>query len=69
MFMDYIDIKNKPVKDLQELLSEKREELREFYFKASERQLKNIRDIREAKKTIARILTILKIKHKETKQA
>jgi ribosomal protein L29 len=57
--MDFNEIKNKSEKDLQELLAEKREEWRELKFKSSEGQLKNVRAMRVAKKTIAKILTLL----------
>ena len=62
--MDFSDLKNKNVKDLQTLLAGKREELRELRFKVSEKQLKNVVEIGEVKKTIARILTLLNSKSK-----
>lgn len=46
--------------ELQKLLQETREKLREMRFKSARRELKNVRDVREAKRTIARILTLLK---------
>jgi ribosomal protein L29 len=58
--MDFKDIQNKSEKDLHDLLIEKRNDVRDFRFRASEGQLKNVRGIREAKKTIAHILTELK---------
>ena len=45
--------------ELQNLLAEKRDELRTLRFKASERQLKEVRRIRSVKQTIAQILTVL----------
>lgn len=47
-------------KELQKLIEEMSEKLRELRFKAARRELKNIREVREAKKTIARILTLRK---------
>lgn len=57
--MDFADLKNKNSKELQELLAEKRELVRELRFKVSEKQLKDVRELREAKKLIARILTLI----------
>ncbi|MFA6427582.1 MAG: 50S ribosomal protein L29 [Candidatus Magasanikbacteria bacterium] len=57
--MDYSELKNKTVKELHELLQEKRNELCALTFKVGEQQLKNVRQIRLAKKDIARISTEL----------
>ncbi len=57
--MEIADFKQKSVKDLQVLLLEKREVLRELRFKVSEKQLKDVRTIREVKKEIAQILTLI----------
>ncbi len=57
--MDYKDLKNLGLKQLHEMLAEKRDELRELRFKDSEKQLKDVRAIREAKKAIAQILTAI----------
>jgi len=57
--MEYKELKNKESKDLQQLLAEYRERLRELRFKDTNKQLKNVREIRSVRKTIARILTIL----------
>ena len=46
--------------ELEKLLSQSREKLREMRFKAARRELKNVREVRVAKATIARILTLLK---------
>ena len=63
--MDYKELKNKSEKDLKELLEEKRDELRELRFKASERQLNKVTDIKIVKKTITRIMTALNNKKYE----
>lgn len=57
--MKVADIKNKSEKELQEMLAEKRRELRDLRFRAAENQLKDVRSIRNTRKDIARILTIL----------
>jgi ribosomal protein L29 len=62
--MELADLKNKNEKDLNELLSEQRDLLRELRFKASENQLKNVRLIRKARLLIAQILTLLTQKSK-----
>ena len=59
--MDSQELKTKEVGELQNLLAVDREKLRELRFKDSNKQLKNIREIRVVKKTIARILTYLKL--------
>ena len=46
--------------ELQNLLLEKRDNLRKFYFKISKGRVKNIKEAGEIKKDIARILTILR---------
>jgi large subunit ribosomal protein L29 len=58
------DLQNKTIAGLENDLKENRDKLRDLKFKVAQRQLKNIREIRNVKKTIARILTI--IKHKES---
>lgn len=57
--MDYKDVAIKGEQELKTLLAEERAKLRGLRFQVSERQLKNVRTIREAKRTIARILTKL----------
>jgi len=63
--MDIQDLKNKSIKELHELLAEKRNELRELRFKVSEKQLKNVSEIKKVRKTIAQILTIIKAGNKK----
>ncbi len=46
--------------ELESLLRKKREDLRQFRFDLAAGKVKNIKDIRETKKDIARILTILR---------
>ncbi|PIR73991.1 MAG: 50S ribosomal protein L29 [Candidatus Magasanikbacteria bacterium CG10_big_fil_rev_8_21_14_0_10_47_10] len=57
--MDIAELKKTNRGELQNLLAEKRDELRTLRFKASERQLKEVRRIRSVKQTIAQILTVL----------
>lgn len=57
--MEIADFRQKNIRDLQILLMEKREALRELRFKVSEKQLKDVRTIREMKTEIAQILTLI----------
>ncbi|MDI6882986.1 MAG: 50S ribosomal protein L29 [Patescibacteria group bacterium] len=45
--------------ELQRVLSEKKEKLRQLRFDLAAGKVKNIREIREVKKDIARMLTVL----------
>jgi len=57
--MEFKELKNKDNKELQSLLVVNREKLRELRFKDSNKQLKNIREIRVVRNLIAQILTLL----------
>lgn len=57
--MDFKEITTKSEEDLRKLLEDGREKERELRFKDSNKQLKNVREIRQQKKFIARVLTIL----------
>lgn len=63
--MDIKELKRKKESDLHRLLAETRDKLRELRFKDANKQLKNIRDIRAGKRTVARILTLLNLKKNE----
>ncbi|MCG2690364.1 50S ribosomal protein L29 [Candidatus Parcubacteria bacterium] len=55
------DLQRQTKDDLGFLLLEKRDKLRQFGFDLVSGKVKNISEIRETKKDIARILTLLKI--------
>ena len=57
--MELKELKLKTEKELQQILNEFRDKFRDLRFKDANKQLKNIREIREIKKTIARALTLL----------
>lgn len=58
------EIKEKSEKELQKLLGEKREKIRQLRFNLSGGKLKNVAEIKMIKKDIARISTFLKDKLK-----
>jgi ribosomal protein L29 len=57
--MEMNELKKKSPKELQALLASEREKLLQLNFKDASKQLKNVREIRIARQTIARILTLL----------
>lgn len=57
--MDIKQLTDKPVAELQELLQQSRLSADEMAMKARQNQLKNIRELRGLKRTIARIMTVL----------
>ncbi len=54
------ELRRKSKNELKRLLVESREILRKLRFDVANKQLKNVREMRKIKKTIAKILTILK---------
>lgn len=63
--MDFADIKNKTVKELRDLIASGREDLRGLRFKAHSRQLKQIKQLSETKKMVARATMVLAQKLKQ----
>ena len=63
--MEIKEIRLKTVEELNQLLRDWRSQLDDLNFRAREKQLKNIRDIREHKKNIARIMMALQEKNKQ----
>lgn len=53
------DLKTKSAAELEKLLMEFCQKKQQLTFKVANKQLKNIRELRLAKKTVARIKTIL----------
>lgn len=62
------EIKEKSTAELEKILPESCDKLRELNFKDANKQLKDVRQLRKLKKTIAKIKTILKERQLE-KQA
>ncbi len=57
--MDFKELQTKSEAELHKILGQNREKLRELRFKDSNKQLKNIREIRTVKEQVAHVLTIL----------
>lgn len=57
--MDIKELLTKTKAELTKMLAESQEKLRELRFKDSNKQLKNVRAIRQVKQEIARILTLV----------
>lgn len=62
---EFEEIKSKTETELLGSLGESREKLRVLKFDLAAGKVKNIRQIRELKKNVARLLTLLKLKQKE----
>lgn len=60
--MSIKELKEKNQKELHAELAKQREILRDLRFEVSQRQLKNVREIRKIRKTINQILTLLNTK-------
>jgi len=56
--MDIKELRQKTDKELAELISTLREQLRHFRFEIAADSVKDVREIRESKKTLSRALTI-----------
>ena len=54
------ELKRKSKPELQRLLQNNREKLRQLRFDLSSKKIKNVRELRKIRKGIARILTVLK---------
>ena len=54
------ELRQKSKSELQKLLQDNREKLRQLRFDLAAGKVKNVREVRKIKKDIARILTILK---------
>ncbi len=57
------ELKDKNINELRKRLSEKQEKLRKLRFDMASKQVKNTKDIRNNKKEVARILTLINEKY------
>jgi len=55
------ELRQKSKEEIRKLLDEKRERLRQLRFDLVSGKVKNVKEVREIKKDIARILTIIQI--------
>jgi len=63
--MDIRELKTKTLAELHEILAKLRGELREARFKVFENQLADVRLLRNTRRTIARVLTVINQKNQE----
>ncbi len=61
------ELRRKSIKELEQNLSSLREKLRELRFNLAGGKVKNLKEIRQTKTDIAKILTILKEEQNEQK--
>jgi ribosomal protein L29 len=62
--MKFSELQKKDNKELMEMLSKSRERLKELRFQASSRKLRKVQDIKDERRQVARILTLLNKKEK-----
>ncbi len=60
--MDFADLKNKNIEELKQLLAELSDEWRALSFKAKSGQLKQVHKIKQIKKDIARVSSLISSK-------
>lgn len=60
MAIDVTELQQKSEEDVQSLLRDKRALLRSLRFQAHEKQLKQVHQVAEVRKDIARLLTVLR---------
>jgi len=65
--MKFKELKTKSDKELGAMFNKSREDLENFKFKVASRQMKDVREIRVAKKIISRILTLQEERKKQPK--
>lgn len=65
--MEIKELKDKNEAELKKLLASSREKLRDLRFGVSMGQLKDVREVRENRKVVAQVLTILKSREKVKK--
>lgn len=58
--MKIAELRQKTKSELEGLLNDDREKLRQIYFDLSAGKVKNVREVRKTKKEIAQILTLIR---------
>jgi len=64
MHMKIAELREKQDNELDRMLAESRDKVRNLRFKVAARQLADVREIREARKTIAQVLTVKRSRRK-----
>lgn len=59
------ELQQKSKEELQEILQERRRRLDDLRWQLSQKKVKNVKELKEVKKDIARILTFLKLKSED----
>lgn len=62
-----MNFKDKTVEDLNKLIAEKREAIRKFRFSIAGSKIKNVKEKLNLRKEVARMLTDLSMRKRETK--
>ncbi len=65
--MKFSELQKRDKKELNRLLQELKQKLSDFRFKLASGKLKNVKEINQTKKDIARILTVLGVGTPKTK--
>ncbi len=58
--MNIKELRQKPKEELKKMVDDSREKLRQLRFDLSAGKVKNVREIRQVKKNIARVITLIK---------
>lgn len=59
------ELRDKNINELGNMLSEKQDKLRKLRFDIASKQIKNNQELRNEKKNVARILTLINEKHEK----
>lgn len=65
--MEFKELKKKSESELHKVLADSRDKLRDLRFKDANKQLKNVREVRDVRTVIAQVMTLLNAK-KEVKE-
>lgn len=63
------ELKAKPTPELERMLTQGRESVRDLRFRIAAKQQKDVREIREAKRLVAQILTLLNDRRRSNKSS
>lgn len=63
--MKFKELQNKDTSQLHRLLAQYRDDIRQLNFKVASNQLRDVKQLRKTKKTVAKILTLLNQREKE----